>query len=119
MKKYLGLSLIGASLLISSSVNAATCKESNVTINLIRAVSGNYTDDKHKNTVELHHDTKSYCDLSTCSNKYRVIIEGSDKHIISAAYMAFAAGKKVDINIDTDLGVKYGICTVSYLTVQK
>ena len=121
MKKILSLLFVTISVILTSNVNAATCSESNVTINSIRPVSGNYPSEKHQNTIELHHDSRDWCSLSDCvvSNRYRVVVEATDEHIVSAAYMAFVAGKKVDIHIDTSLGTKNGICVVSYLTVKK
>jgi len=121
MKSILNLILVATSVVFTSNVSAEVCTETNVTINAIRPVSGNYPSDKHKNTVELHHEVRNYCSLTACapSNKYRVVIDASDTHVVSGAYMAFAAGKKVNITIDTDLGTKNGICVVSYLTVLK
>jgi len=121
MKNNIYGGLLTACLMASVNVKAEKCEESNVTINSIRAVSSGYHNDKHKNTVEIHHDVRNYCDLSACadSNKYRVVVDGADQHIISAAYMAFAAGKSVNIVIDTDLGTRNGICVITYLTVTK
>ncbi len=119
MKNIFNLFLLTVTVAMTSNVSADTCEETNVTINGIRSVSGNYPTAKHQNTIELHHEVREYCSLSACaaSNKYRVAIDAADAHIVSAAYMAFAAGKEVNIFIDTDLGTKHGICVVSYLTV--
>ena len=119
--KNLSQLLVSITILISAAVKAETCEETDVVINSIRPVSGDYPSEKHKNTVELHHEVRSYCSLSACadSNKYRVVIDGSDTHMISAAYMAFAAGKKVNIFIDSGLGTRNGICVASYITVKK
>ncbi|KZN68810.1 hypothetical protein N478_14195 [Pseudoalteromonas luteoviolacea S4060-1] len=98
---------------------SATCEETNVKITSIRAVSEQFPQAPHKNTVELHHEMRDYCSLDACStaNRYRVAIDGADNHIISAAYMAFASGKPVNIFVDTNLGTRSGICVVSYLTI--
>ena len=117
--KKLQLLLGFISLIFISNVSADICEETNVTINAIRPVSASNHNEKHKNTVELHHSERNYCSLSDCApaNRYRVIIDANDTHVVSAAYMAFVAGKKVNITIDTGLGNRSGICVISYLTV--
>lgn len=45
------------------------------------------------------------------------VIDKEHHHLISAAYMAFASGKKVNIHVDTDLPIRTGVCEIAFLDV--
>jgi hypothetical protein len=111
------LPLVVLTLFSADVVLAQTNEQSNLTISRIRAV-GDYTGDVYDNTVELWFTTPlSWPAQSPCTNTSRVYIDKKHQQIVSAAYMAMLAGKKVNINVDPNLPNRMGSCEISFLDV--
>lgn len=89
----------------------------NLKIYKIRAV-GDYSGNTFDNTIEIWFTTPlTFPAQSLCTVTGRVYVDKNHDHIISAAYMAFAAGKTVNINVDTNLTIRNGSCEISFLDV--
>ncbi|MBA6231372.1 MULTISPECIES: hypothetical protein [unclassified Colwellia] len=117
--KYLNLIML-FSILFVSSVQASNERVNGLTIKFIRAV-GNYSaGTTYDNTIELHFTTPLiWPEGSLCTITYRVMIDSKNNHLISAAYMAYASGFKVNINADDALPIRNGACELSYLDIVK
>jgi len=88
-----------------------------LSITRIRAV-GDYQGTTYDNTVELWFSAPLVWPAgSPCTVTYRVEVDAANKHVVAAAYMAVAAGKKVNINVDDTLPIRNGTCQVSFLDV--
>lgn len=117
MKYKSAIAWLCVSLLSSVEVAAENFEISGLTISKIRAV-GNYSGDTFDDTLELWFTTPLVFPANfPCTATGRVEIDKVDQHVVSAAYMAFASGKKVNVNIDTILPIRGGTCQVSYLDV--
>ena len=90
----------------------------NLTISKIRAV-GDYPGNTYDDSIELWFTTTLvWPDNMECTAGYRVYIDASKAHLISAAYAAQMAGKKVNIYADDSLTVRNGSCELAYLDIQ-
>lgn len=89
-----------------------------LTISKIRAV-GEYYSPTFSNTIEIWFSSPLIFPTGTrCTpNNYRVHVDIKHKHIITSAYLAFATGKKININIDDQLPIRGGGCELSYLDI--
>ena len=105
-------------LLAATFVNAENFHLSNLKIKMIRAVGNYNAGDLYDNTIELHFTTNlQWPEGSLCTTNYRVYVDAKKQHIISAAYLAFASGKKVSINADDTLPMRSGACEISFLDI--
>lgn len=101
----------------SSSVFAQSVQISGKKISKIRAVA-DYSGTTYDNTVELWFTNAITWPAGiNCTNIGRVEIDAKNTHLISAAYMALAAGKTVNFYADDQLTVRNGTCEISYLDV--
>lgn len=101
----------------SVNVLAADIGIDNLKISKIRAV-GDYSGTTFDNSIEIWFTTPLvFSAQSPCTVTGRVYVDKKHEHIISAAYMAFAAGKTVNINVDTNLTIRNGSCEISFLDV--
>lgn len=92
----------------------------NLEISKIRAVGNYKVADTYDNTIELWFTTSLTIPSNmNCSATYRVYVDAKNTHIVSAAYLAFSSGKKVNIQIDDLLPIRSSACEVSYLDVLK
>jgi len=97
------------------NVYAAGYYIENLTIKKIRTV-GEYSN--FSNTVELwFNETLTYPSGAQCTSTFRVLVDAKHKHIISAAYLALMAGKKVSVYVNESLPIRGGSCELSYLDV--
>ncbi len=113
-------SLITFFMFLSASdfVFAADHEQYNLTITKLRLV-GNYSQGTlYDNTVEMHFTPAvTWPTGLPCNSPTVVYIDKNDQHIVSAVYMAFAAGKKIHIHIDTTLPIRNSTCQVSFIDV--
>ncbi len=116
IKKNRWLSIVLLLSLISNTF-ALENDQSNLTISRVRAV-GDYAGDTYDGTIELWFSTSLvWPSQFPCTSTYNVTIDKKHQHLISAAYMAFAAGKKVNIHVDTNLPIRGGSCEISFIDV--
>lgn len=79
---------------------------------------GDYQGTTYDNTVELWFAAPVvWPSGSNCTATFRVYIDAKNKHVVSAAYLALATGRKVNINVDDTLPNRAGSCEVSYLDI--
>jgi len=106
--------------LLAGSVSASNEKINGLTIKFIRAVGDYSAGNTYDNTIELHFTTGLIWPTdSSCKVTYRVMIDAKNTHLISAAYMAYTSGMKVNINADDSLPIRGGACELSYLDIVK
>lgn len=108
-----------ASLLLSAgtAAQATDTWQTNLTISMVRAV-GDYQGTTYDNSFEIWFTTPlAWPAGSRCAVPYRVIVDAKNKHLIAAAYLALASGKKVNVNVDDNLPIRDGSCEVSFLDV--
>lgn len=107
-----------AFLYASNFVFAVDYDQYNLTITKLRSV-GNYSQGTlYDNTVEIHFTPAvTWPAGSLCTAPTVVYIDKNDQHIVSAVYMAFAAGKKIHIHVDTTLPIRNSTCQVSFIDV--
>lgn len=118
MKKSIFKLLLLVSAVSSATTQAATQKIDNLTIKMIRAVGDYHAGTTFDDTIELWFTSPlEWNSEMNCSITYRVYVDASKTHIVSAAYMAFASGKKVSINADDALPRRSGSCEISYFDV--
>jgi|GEM_PF-2634378 len=103
-------------LIFSCEVFADTLEISGLTISKLRAV-GNYSGETYDNTLEVWFTAPLVLPANIPCATARVEIDKSEQHLVSAAYMAFASGKKININIDSSLPIRGGMCQISFLDV--
>lgn len=84
-------------------------------INKIRTV-GNYIQGTvFDNTIEIWFTAPPTIPaFMGCTSSYRAYIDARNTHMVSAAYIAYTAGKKVAINLDNTLPIRDNSCEVSY-----
>ncbi len=113
------LGIISLFLALSSvPVMADGQKIDNLTIKMIRSVGNYHAGDTYDNSIELWFtDSLAWTSNMDCTVNYRVYIDANNQHMISAAYMAFASGKKVNIHADDTLKLRSGSCELSYIDV--
>lgn len=88
-----------------------------LTISKIRAV-GDYPGDTYDDSVELWFTTAlSWPSTVDCTAIFRVYIDAEKSHLVSAAYAAHMAGKKVNIYAEDTLPIRNGSCEISYLDI--
>jgi hypothetical protein len=115
IKRYKFLSI--AMLVLTSNVFALEYDQNNLTISKIRAV-GDYAGTTYDGTLEIWFSAPLvWPSQFPCSATHNVIINKNNPHLVSAAYMAFAAGKKVNVHVDTDLPIRGGQCEISFIDV--
>lgn len=97
---------------------AASQQIDNLTIKKIRAV-GTYSTPNYSNTIEIwfNESLALTSSIPNCTNTSRVYVDAKHKHILMAAYLAMATGKKVNINIDDTLPIRASSCEISFLDV--
>jgi len=101
--------------LTSACVNAENFQLNNLSIKKIRSV-GDYSGATFDNTIELWFTQPLvWPSSSSCTDTNRVYIDSKHSHLISAAYTAFASGRKVNINADDSLTKRGGACELSFL----
>ena len=106
---------VGALMHPISDANATDQQQYAVTISRIRVV-GDYQGATYDNTIELWpSNTFNWAPGSNCAATFRVYIDAKNKHLVAAAYLAFATDRKVDINVDDTLPIRNSSCEVSYL----
>lgn len=120
MKIIQGIQYLGFCSLISATACADNILLNGLTISKLRSV-GNYSSGStYDNTVEVWFSSPlSLPPGSVCTDTRRVYVDASNTHIVSAAYMAFAAGNQVNVNVDSVLPVRSGACEVSFLDVNQ
>lgn len=105
-------------LCVSSTVFAQSVHISGKKISQIRAV-GDYPGTTYDNSLELWFTSAITWPAGiNCTNTARVYIDVKHTHLISAAYMALAAGKTVNFYADDQLTNRNGSCEISYLDVK-
>lgn len=114
--KSLFLSLI--LVMFGSHARASDIYIGDLTISKIRAV-GEYYSPAFSNTIEIWFSSPLiFPSGAKCApNSYRVHVDIKHKHIIASAYLAFATGKKININVDDQLPIRGGGCELSYLDI--
>lgn len=90
----------------------------NIAISKIRSV-GDYSAATYSNTVEIWFTTPVNLPAGMkCSTvALRVDIDAKQKHMVAAAYMALATGKKIGIAVDDRLPIRGDTCEISFLDV--
>jgi hypothetical protein len=79
-------------------------------------VVGDYPGTTFDNSVELWFTTPiAWPSTVNCTNTARVYIDAKYTHLVSAAYMALAAGKIVNLHVDDQLTNRAGSCEISFL----
>lgn len=112
--KILSLAIV---LTITGNAFAGTAYIQNKKISKIRAV-GDYPATTYDNSVELWFSTPiEWPTTVNCTNTSRVYIDAKYNHLVSAAYMALAAGKTVSVHVDDQLPNRDGSCEISYLDI--
>lgn len=87
-----------------------------LTIKKLRAVGNYHAADTFDDTLEVWFTTGlTWSEDVSCTNTYRVYVDGSKNHMVSLLYMAFASGKEVDIFADDSLPQRSGSCEISYV----
>lgn len=118
--RKLNLTLLSFALIIFSIQAAASeILLPDLTIKKIRAV-GSYASAQYSNTIEVWFTTTVVFPSGiTCApGGVRVAIDAKHKHLVAAAYLALASGKKVSINVDDTLPKRDGMCELSFLDVE-
>lgn len=101
------------------TANAGQATVSGATIQKIRAV-GEFAAPAYSNTLEISFVTPLVFALAVkCVVTTRVYVDAKNKHVISAAYLAMALGKKVNVNVDDSLPMRDGACEISFLDVEQ
>ncbi|MBY0444262.1 MAG: hypothetical protein K2Q15_03525 [Burkholderiales bacterium] len=104
-------------ILIPNYSNAANLQQYGLSIQKIRSV-GDYEGQTFDSTIELWFTAPlNWPSGSACTTTFRVFIDAKHKQLISAALLALATGRKVDINVDDSLPIRSGSCEVSFLDV--
>jgi hypothetical protein len=118
MKKLVVVTILLAASFVSSLANANGQQINDLKIKMIRAVGNYHAGDTFDNSIELWFTASlEWAENMNCSINYRVYIDASHTHLISAAYMAFASGKTVNIHADDSLPLRSGSCELSYIDV--
>lgn len=105
-------------LILSFNVLSADFYYGDLSIKKIRAVGDYKTGSVFDNTIELWFVSPvTWPSNSGCTSTSRVYINAANQHMVSAAYMAFASGKTVNVNVDNTLPNRGGSCEVSYIDV--
>jgi len=114
MKKVILLLLMA---LLSQVTYASGQYITNLEIKRIRAV-GDYPGSTYDNTIELWFTVPLTFEAKMlCTKTYRVYVNSSNQHLISAAYMAKATNSKVGVYINDQLPIRNGSCEISYIEV--
>ena len=89
-----------------------------LTLVRIRAVGDYQSGDTFDNTVELWF-SESIAGRAgpSCTDGRRVFIHARHYQMVTAAYTALLKGKKVSVNIDDTLPIRYGACEISFLDI--
>lgn len=118
MKKLLFITMMVASGLSSAGEFHSLY---NLNINSIRVVGVYSNDTRHNNTIELHFSEElNWPDQAGCTDKRRLFIDASHTHLVSAAYMAFASDKRIQVTIDKTFSkLAAGYCQISFIDVLK
>jgi hypothetical protein len=105
-----------AGLAFASSAWAVDTRLDDITITRLRAV-GDYTAaSTYDQTLEIWFNQPiSYNSGSRCTSTFRVFIDARDRHLVATAHLAFATGKRININVDDNLPIRDGACQVSFL----
>jgi hypothetical protein len=104
-------------ILVSSSVSAQSYEINNLTITKLRAV-GDYPGTTYDDSLEIWFSAPLVFPAgSPCTETFRVYVDKKNQHVVSAAYMAFASGKKVNIYVDPTLPIRGASCEISFIDV--
>ena len=102
---------------ISNSSLAQSYEINNLTIAKLRAV-GDYPGSTYDDSLEIWFSTPLVFPAgSPCTDTFRVYVDKKHQHLISAAYMAFASGKKVNIYVYPELPIRGASCEISFIDV--
>jgi hypothetical protein len=104
--------------LSAACANAENFMINSAQLRMIRAV-GNYTSPAYADTIELWFASTSVKEVvPACYGAHnRVYVSAKNKHLVSLAYMAFAMGKSINVNVDTSLPLRDGYCEVTFLDI--
>lgn len=112
LKKCLGFSLV----LLVADIQAADFYAEGYVVNRIRAVGNFQVGTTYDNTIEIWFSTLPTIPASMgCTSAHRLYIDARHTHLVSAAFIAYTTGKKVNFNIDNTLPIRDNSCEVSYL----
>lgn len=103
--------------LLAQPASAADIEtQTGITIGKLRAVGNYNAGTLYDNTLEVWPNsplpTSSICTVTS-----RFYINSAQTHMISAVLLAFAAGRKISVNLDPTLPVRNGACEASYVDV--
>jgi len=102
------------------SAQAAPAEWDGLSILKIRAV-GDYggADTTYDNTIEVWLASPPALPAGvSCSVNLRVYVNANNKHLVAAAYLALATGKKINLNLDdTSLPIRSGACEASFIDI--
>lgn len=89
-----------------------------LTLVRIRAVGDYQSGDTFDNTIELWF-SESIAGRAgpNCTDGSRVFVHARHHQMVKAAYAALLMGKKVSVNIDDTLPIRYGACEISFLDI--
>lgn len=109
--------LAACTIFFANTVAANNVEVNGLTISKVRAV-GNYHGETFDNTLEVWFAAPMVFPTNMpCNATGRVAIDKADQHLISAAYMAFTSGKKINVYLDGSLPIRGGMCQVSFIDV--
>lgn len=104
-------------IVFSVSAQAGTAEIKGKKLSKIRVV-GDYPGTTYDDSIELWFTTPIvWPSTVNCTNTSRVYISAEKQHLVSAAYMALAAGKTVNFFVDDQLTNRSGSCEISFLDV--
>ncbi len=108
-------SVFAVLVLASQAVSAADFHFEGLTINKIRTVGNYQQGTTYDDTIEIWFTAPPTIPASSgCTSSFRLYIDAKKTHMVSAAYIAYSAGKKVAVNIDNTLPIRDNSCEVSY-----
>lgn len=106
-------------MLFSGALLAGTVTINGKQLSRVRVV-GDYPGSTYDNSVELWFTSPIvWPSAVNCTNTARVYIDAKHTHIVSAAYMALAAGKTVNFYADDQLPNRNGSCEIAFLDVMQ
>lgn len=107
-------------MLVSFFANATGQQIDNLTITKIRSVGNFHVGSIYDDSIELWFSTSLvWAESMNCTVGYRVYIDASKTHMVSAAFLAYASGKTVNVYADDTLPLRSGSCEISYIDINK
>jgi len=111
------LFFIVLSIAVPNKSLAQSYEINNLTITKLRAV-GDYPGTIYDNSLEIWFSAPLvFPSGSPCTETFRVYVDKKHQHLVSAAYMAFASSKKVNIYVDPALPIRGAACEISFIDV--